>query len=196
LTNKIFIASRNRGKIREIENSLTGLNISFSSLLDISDIQDIKETGKTFEENALIKAQASYNKVRIPVLADDSGLEADYLKGEPGVLSARYAGEVTDDLKNCRKLLKKFHGVSSSDRKARFRCILVFLDENVPKYFEGVCNGTIIEEMRGVNGFGYDPLFVPDGFSKTFAELDLETKNKISHRGIALQKLKNFLIAK
>ncbi|MCI0450050.1 MAG: XTP/dITP diphosphatase [Chlorobi bacterium] len=195
MISKIFIASRNKGKIKEIKNYLDGLDISFSSLLDTPRIENIEETGKTFEENALIKGRSVYNEVKIPVLADDSGLEVDCLKGEPGILSARYAGKNSDDKKNCEKLLKNLEEVTGAGRSAKFKCILVYLDEGGPKYFEGVCKGIIIEETRGQNGFGYDPIFVPDGFSKTFAELDFETKSRISHRGIALKKLREYLTA-
>jgi len=190
---KIFIASKNKGKTDEIKYFLKGLKIEFHSFLDKPEIPNIKETGKTFEENALIKAKAVYDIVNIPVLADDSGLEVDFLDGEPGVYSARYAGENATDLENCEKLLRKLKNIKLKDRKARFKCVLLLYDGSSVRYFNGICEGHIASQMRGKGGFGYDPLFLPEGYTKTFAELDLETKNKISHRGKALQKLRDYL---
>ena len=190
---EIFIATRNKGKVEEIKSFLRDLQIEFLSLLDRPEIPDIEETGKTFEENALIKAKSIYDIVNIPVLADDSGLEVDYLNGEPGVYSARYAGEKATDTENCKKLLVKLENVNTENRKARFRCVLVLYNGNDIEYFNGECEGRITEKMRGSSGFGYDPLFLPAGYTKTFAELDLETKNRISHRGKALQNLRDYL---
>jgi XTP/dITP diphosphohydrolase len=190
---KIFIASKNQGKVKEIKSILSGFNIEFFSLIDSPNIPDIEETGTTFEENAFIKAKAVYDKVQIPVLADDSGLEVDYLGGVPGVYSARYAGKNATDAQNCKKLLVELDGVESKNRTARFKCILVLYDGVSKRFFEGACEGNIITSPRGTGGFGYDPLFVPEGYEKTFAELDLSTKNKISHRGKALASLKKFL---
>lgn len=190
---KIFIASKNKGKINEIRASLVGLEIEFFSLLDTPDVHDIEETGSTFEENAFIKAKAVYDMVKIPVLADDSGLEVVFLGGKPGVYSARYAGENATDLQNCEKLLTELDEVPFDERTANFRCVLVLYDGISKRCFDGICGGHIITYPRGEKGFGYDPLFLPDGFSRTFAELDMETKNKISHRGKALSSLKNFL---
>jgi len=190
---KLFIASRNKGKIKEIEHYLKGLNIEFSSLITTPNIPDIPETGKTFEENAFIKAKTVFDVVNIPVLADDSGLEVDHLHGAPGVHSARYAGEDSTDSENCQKLLRELEGVQQIKRGARFRCCLLLYDGVNKNYFEGISKGHIITAPRGEGGFGYDPLFLPEGYSKTFAELDMETKNRISHRGKALKKLKEFL---
>lgn len=190
---KICIASGNKGKIKEIELFLTGLNIQFSLLLDTPNITDIQETGKTFEENAFIKAKAVFDIVNIPVLADDSGLEVDYLLGAPGVYSARYAGQNSGDKQNCEKLLKELEGIEHQNRSARFRCKLLLYNGMDKNYFDGVCEGYITTYPRGNNGFGYDPLFLPDGYSETFAELDPETKNKISHRGKAFIKLREYL---
>jgi XTP/dITP diphosphohydrolase len=128
MINKIFIASKNNGKIKEIKSVLNPLNIEVLSLLDRPDIDDIKETGKTFQANALIKAKEVYEKVNMPVLADDSGLEVDFLNGAPGVYSARYAGENATDIQNCEKLLKQLNGVPSDKRGAKFRCVLVLID--------------------------------------------------------------------
>jgi XTP/dITP diphosphohydrolase len=191
--NKIFIASKNKGKIKEIKSILGGLDIEFQSLLDKPEIPDVEETGKTFEQNALIKAKAVYEKVNVPVLADDSGLEVDYLNGAPGVYSARYAGNNATDKQNCEKLLSELSLVPADKRGAEFRCVLSLVEGNNVNYFEGVCRGKITDSLRGNGGFGYDPLFIPAGYTQTFAELDLDTKNKISHRGISLGKLKDFL---
>ena len=190
---KIFIASKNRGKIDEIKYFLKDFEVELLSPFDLSDIPDVKETGKTFEENALIKAKAIYDKINIPVLADDSGLEVDYLNGEPGVYSARYAGLNATDVENCQKLLDKLKDAAAENRKAGFKCVLVLYDGLIEKYFEGKCRGQIINQARGSKGFGYDPVFLPNGYDKTFAELDIETKNRISHRGKALQNLRIYL---
>jgi len=191
--NKIFIASKNKGKIKEIKFCLDGLNIELFSLLDTPDIPDIAETGKTFEENAWLKAEQVYKLTGIPVIADDSGLEVDYLNGEPGVYSARYAGEIASDDDNCNKLLSKLENIEFDKRAATFCCVIVYYDGFNKKVFVGKCSGHIITYQRGEKGFGYDPLFVPDGYSSTFAELDPETKNTISHRGKALVNLMYYL---
>jgi XTP/dITP diphosphohydrolase len=161
------------------------------SLNDFPEIPDIAETGSTFEENAWLKAEQVYKITGIPVIADDSGLEVDYLNGAPGVFSARYAGENAADDANCNKLLKKLAGIE--ERKANFRCVIIYYDGKNKNIFEGICSGEIIHEKRGNKGFGYDPLFVPVGFIETFGELDEDIKNRISHRGRALMKLTEYL---
>lgn len=191
--NKIFIATKNKGKVKEIISVLGGTGIGFSSLVDNPEIPDIPETGSTFEENAFIKAKAVYEIVKIPVLADDSGLEVDYLNGAPGVYSARYSGEGATDKKNCDKLLKELEGVESKDRTARFKCVLVLFDGESKRVFEGTCEGIIATSPKGDGGFGYDPLFKPVGYTETFGELGQDIKNKISHRGKALAALKQSL---
>ncbi len=191
--NKIFIASKNKGKIKEITSVLGGPGIELLSLINMPDIPDIPETGSTFRENAAIKAKAVYEIVNIPVLADDSGLEVDYLNGAPGVYSARYAGENVTDEENRVKLLKAFEGVEFNKRGARFKCVLVLFDGISEKYFEGAAEGHITESAKGDKGFGYDPLFQPVGYSQTFAELEPDIKNKISHRGKALSSFKEYL---
>lgn len=189
---KLVIASTNKGKIKEIKEVLDGFE--FLSLTDFPKIKEIEETGKTFEENALIKAKTVYDYANAMTLADDSGLEVDELNGAPGVYSARYSGEGAADDKNCEKLLNELKDIPKENRTARFRCVIVLYNgENDKHIFNGTCEGKIINEKRGTNGFGYDPLFVPNGYNKTFAELDSETKNKISHRGKALEQLKNYL---
>lgn len=191
---KLFIASKNKGKIDEIKEILSGMMFEFKSLLELNEYDVIEETGKTFEENALIKAQKVFEYTRTLTLADDSGLEVDALNGEPGVYSARYAGENATDEKNCGLLLDKMKNVLHEKRKAHFKCVIALYNgNNNSNLFKGLCEGKIILEKRGMNGFGYDPLFVPDGFDRTFAELDSETKNRISHRGKALAKLRDYL---
>lgn len=188
---KLYIASKNKGKVKEIQYVLKNSGIEVLSLTDAPEIPDIHETGSTFEENAFIKAKAVYDILNAPVLADDSGLEVDCLGGAPGVYSARYAGEDATDEDNCIKLLSALKGVEN--RAAGFRCVLVLYDGKNKHVFDGVCRGTINHLPKGKTGFGYDPLFVPEGFSETFAELGPETKNKISHRGKALAGLKEYL---
>ena len=190
---KLFIASKNKGKINEIRAYLNQFGNEIFSLLDAPDIPDIDETGKTFEDNALLKAKAVYNIVKIPVLADDSGLEVDYLKGAPGIYSARYSGINASDKDNIDKLLTELNEISFNQRTARFKCVICMYDGLNEKYFDGVCEGNIITYPKGENGFGYDPLFMPKGYSLTFAELDQKIKNKKSHRGKALLSLKKFL---
>jgi XTP/dITP diphosphohydrolase len=192
---EIFIASRNTGKITEIREFLDrlGSNIKLKSLLDTPEIPDIEETGSSFEENAFIKAKSVYETVNIPVIADDSGLEVDFLGGKPGVLSARYSGENASDTENCDKLLNELSRVKPSERKARFKCVIIFYGESKTEICEGTCEGLIGMKPSGTGGFGYDPLFIPTGYTKTFAELPIEVKNEISHRGKALKKLENSL---
>ena len=191
---QIVIASRNEGKIKEIKNFLHGLDLEILPITDFPDIPSIVEDGVTFEENAFKKAKTVYEHAKIAAIADDSGLEVKYLNGQPGVLSSRYAGPKATDLQNCNKLIEELKAVDMEDRKARFKCVIVLYSPIFHDlFFEGKCDGYIIDVMRGDRGFGYDPLFVPEGYTKTFAELDLVTKNKISHRGRALSSLKAFL---
>ncbi len=193
MNKKIFIASKNKGKILEIRTIINHLGFEVFSLLDTPDIDDIPETGNTFEENAFIKAKSVYDIVKIPVLADDSGLEVDLLNGAPGVYSARFSGEDANDKKNNELLLNKLGDAVFKDRTARFKCVLVYYDGVNKRTFEGTCEGNIITYEKGNNGFGYDPLFIPIGFAQTFGELDHEVKNKISHRSKALQSFIKFI---
>jgi XTP/dITP diphosphohydrolase len=194
---KIIVATKNAGKLKEIKEFLSDSGIDLLSLADFPEMQDIPETGGTFEENAWIKAKTVYDRVQVctPVciLADDSGLEVDYLNGRPGVHSARYAGEHATDSDNRQKLLRELKHVAPHNRDARFVCVIVLYDGTRKHVFKGVCEGMIADAPRGENGFGYDPLFIPEGSAQTFAELDSETKNKISHRGKALAELKEYL---
>jgi XTP/dITP diphosphohydrolase len=191
---KFFIASKNSGKIREIRSILEDFPAEILSFNDIPGIPDIEETGSTLEENALIKAKAVFDIVNIPVLADDSGLEVDFLNGAPGVYSARYSGPDANDDANCKKLLAELGELEFSKRTARFRCVIVMYDGFRERCFEGACEGHIIDYKKGHNGFGYDPIFMPNGYSQTFAELENNIKNRISHRARALNNLKEFLL--
>jgi XTP/dITP diphosphohydrolase len=165
--------------------------LSLQSLKDIGFDQQIPEPFHTFEENALTKAQTIYQFCEKNVFADDSGICANALNGEPGVFSARFAGLPSDDEKNLQKLLAELEG--KDDRSAYYKAVICLIWNGEPYFFEGVCIGTIIEEKRGDGGFGYDPIFIPDGYEQTFAELPLDIKNTISHRGKAVQAMVAFL---
>ena len=189
---KVIFASKNEGKIREVNHILKDLDISIVSLSDMPEHFEIVEDGKSFEENALIKARKVFEKFNIPAIADDSGLTVEQLKGAPGIFSARYAGENADDAANNKKLLqelKKF----PEPHKAKFVCAAVYYDGKETTTVTGNFEGKIIDKARGKNGFGYDPLFVPDGYSVTSAELDQDVKNRISHRYNAFIALKDIL---
>lgn len=192
--NRIVIASKNAGKIREIRNFLFGINVEIKSLEDFPNLPEIIEDGNTFEENALKKAKAVYDHTKLTTIADDSGIEVNYLNNKPGVHSKRYSGENANDVTNNILLMDELKGVDMDDRKAKFRCFIALYNALYNGIlFEGKCEGYVIDELKGDNGFGYDPLFVPTGYTKTFAELDMVTKNKISHRGKALTHLREFL---
>jgi len=193
--NKILFASHNAGKIAEIKNMLAPLNINVISALDVS-LPDVEETGKTFAENSLLKSQTIAKELGIPCIADDSGLCVDALNGAPGVYSARYAPNRDFD-KGIDKLLNEMKQSALKSRKAHFSCVvsLAYPDGSY-KLFEGRVDGTIaFERMDGQEGFGYDPVFVPDGYDCSFAQMSKEEKNKISHRGRAMQKFKEYLIS-
>jgi XTP/dITP diphosphohydrolase len=185
----LIIATKNKGKVREIRHVLKPLKLSIKSLIDLPGFHDIKETGMTFRENAVKKAQTIAKCLNIKVLADDSGLEVYALGGRPGVKSARYAGSNPTTEKLCKKLLKAMSG--KKDRRARFVCdIAIAIPGKKPMVVEGICRGNIAERMAGSGGFGYDPVFVPEWHDKTFAQMPLYIKNRISHRGKALKKAK------
>ena len=187
---KIVFATNNHHKLSEIRQIL-GDRVEVLSLQDIGCDVDIPETGKTLEENALQKAQYVFEHYHTDVFADDTGLEVEALNGAPGVYSARYAGEGHDSEANMSKLLKKLS--NNDNRKARFRTVIALIQQGNVHKFEGIVNGQIIRERRGGEGFGYDPIFQPDGYDKTFAELGLDIKNTISHRARAVAKLRAFL---
>lgn len=192
---KILFASHNAGKIAEIKNMLAPLKINVISALDVS-LPDVEETGKTFAENSLLKSQTIAKELGIPCIADDSGLCVDALNGAPGVYSARYAPNRDFD-KGIDKLLTEIKQSDDKSRKAHFSCVvsLAYPDGSY-KLFEGRVDGTIaFERMDGQEGFGYDPVFVPDGYDCSFAQMSKEEKNKISHRGRAMQKFKEYLIS-
>jgi len=188
---KIVFATNNQHKLSEIR-SILGDAIEVLSLKDIGCDVDIPETGKTLEENALQKAQYIYDHYHMDCFADDTGLEVDALGGAPGVYSARYAGgEGHDSEANMAKLLHELG--DNSNRKARFRTVIALIIDGKVNTFEGIVKGEIIRERRGGEGFGYDPIFQPEGYDKTFAELGMDVKNHISHRARAVHKLAEFL---
>lgn len=184
---KFVIATRNAHKLEEIRAIFDAAGMELLSAKDFPDVPDTIEDRDTFEGNAIKKAQELCDATGLPAMADDSGLEVDALGGAPGVTSARYAGEPCDYAANNEKLLRELSG--KQNRRARFRTVLALTRPGEePLTVEGTCEGVLIEELRGSNGFGYDPLFVPDGYDQTFAELSAEVKNKISHRASALAK--------
>jgi XTP/dITP diphosphohydrolase len=189
---QVIFASRNKGKIEEVSEILKDANIKLYSLLGMDDSLKIIESGTTFEENAKIKALEVYNAFRIPAIGDDSGLAVEQLNGRPGVYSSRYAGEMATDEENNQKLLMELQNYPEP-HFAKFICSAVYYDgKNFVKAY-GELKGRIINSPHGENGFGYDPLFLPEGYSKTTAEISLEEKNKISHRSIAFKKLKDLI---
>ncbi|MCX8106676.1 MAG: XTP/dITP diphosphatase [Ignavibacterium album] len=185
---KILIATKNKGKLNDIKEIFKDLDIEILSFLDFDDSPDVDETGNTFEENAQLKAKACYDKFKIPSIGDDSGLVVEQLNGEPGIYSARYAGENANDYLNNEKLIKQIQKFPEPHR-AKFVCVASYFDGEKFVNAYGEVKGRIITEPRGKNGFGYDPLFIPNGYDKTFGELSHEEKNKISHRSMAFRKL-------
>ncbi|MED4392860.1 XTP/dITP diphosphatase [Priestia aryabhattai] len=187
---EIIIATKNAGKVKDFETLFSPKGFKVTSLLDFPEIEDVEETGVTFAENATLKAETISSALNKPVIADDSGLAIDALNGEPGVYSARYAGENKDDNANIEKVLQKLHGVPFEKRTARFHCTLaIAVPGKRTELVEGTCEGRILEEKRGENGFGYDPIFFVEKWNCSMAELSKEQKNQISHRANALEKL-------
>ena len=188
---ELIFATANKHKLSEAQAILgNGFCLVVPSQLGLTG--EIPETADTLKENAIMKAKFLWDKFGRPCFADDTGLEVDFLDGRPGVYSARYAGIEADPVKNMQKLLKELNGANC--RKARFVTVVaLILDENRTFLFEGALEGSILEVSSGCGGFGYDPLFMPEGYSKTLAELSAEEKNRISHRGIAMRKLSDFL---
>jgi XTP/dITP diphosphohydrolase len=187
---KLVFASNNKNKIQEIQ-ALVPNTIEILSLEEIGCIEDIPETADTIEGNAILKANYVTEKYGYDCFADDTGLEAEVLNGAPGVYSARYAGEQKNANDNMDKLLSELE--DKSNRKANFKTVIALNLKGKQNLFTGIINGKIIEEKIGTNGFGYDPIFVAEGYEKTFAELSMEEKSTISHRGIAVKKLILFL---
>jgi len=196
MSDPIILATRNEGKVRELQQLLSGTGFHVVSLAGFPEAPEVVEDGETFEANAIKKAREVATTLGKITLADDSGLIVDYLGGAPGVYSARFAGPGHDDAANNRKLLQLLSGVPEQQRTARFQCAMaVATPDGQVATTHGTCEGVIIDELKGENGFGYDPLFFVPQYGKTFAELDSATKNAISHRGQALQKAKAILEA-
>jgi len=185
----IILATKNPGKIKEIVPFLSRMVTTIMSLADLDERILIPETGKTFEDNAVMKAETIFKKTGIITLADDSGLEVDALGGQPGVLSARFAGENASDVENNKLLLKCMQNIPDNQRQARFRCVMALAMPDGTKTFEGTVEGTIARSPAGTCGFGYDPIFIPDGYNETFGKLRSDSKLKISHRTRALEKV-------
>ena len=188
---KLVFATNNLNKLKEVQEILSD-SIEVLSLKDIGCFEDVEETEATLEGNARLKADHITKNYGYHCFADDTGLEVDALDGKPGVYSARYGGEHGNSEKNMQKLLKELHG--KVNRKAQFRTAVALNLENKQYLFEGICEGEILAEKTGTGGFGYDPIFKPTESSVSFAEMNSEEKNKISHRGIAIQKLVDFLL--
>ncbi|RDW21642.1 XTP/dITP diphosphatase [Oceanobacillus chungangensis] len=195
---QILIATKNKGKIAEFKQFFATVNVEVVSLLDLEEpVPDIEETGQTFEENAALKAEEIAQMFNIAVLADDSGLIIDALDGRPGIFSARYAGEPTDDKANIRKVLDELAEIPAAERSARFVCVLAIAAPNkATVFYKGYCEGTITNAEKGENGFGYDPIFIPEGYTKTMAELSPDEKNSISHRKNAISQLEKGIHSK
>lgn len=192
---KVVFATKNRGKVKEAQEKLKEFGIEVVPIDEVEQIESPEETGNTFCENAYQKATYYAEKLRIPVIAEDSGIEVEALNGKPGVHSSRFAGERATDEENNRKLieeLQKRRLVSSPARYVSF--VFLAFPERYGIWSEGEVRGKVITELRGTGGFGYDPLFIPEGYSKTMAELPLNEKNRISHRGKALEKLVKTII--
>jgi len=193
----LLLGSRNPGKLREITSILEGSGWSFSSLQEFDHVGSAEENGVTYSENAIAKAQFYAAATGLIALADDSGLEVAALDWAPGVYSARYAGEYASDADRRELLLSELSNTNNPDRRARFVSVVAIADPSgaILNISEGLCPGTITFAPRGTGGFGYDPLFIPDGYTQTFAELPDVVKNRISHRALALAQTKHFLAA-
>ncbi len=192
---QLLVATNNSGKIVELNELLAELPIELKSLRDFENVLDVEETGTTFTENAVLKARSYALQKNMWSVADDSGLEVDALDGAPGIFSARYAGEGASDRAKIDKLLEDIENTQDKSRLARFVCVMAISDEKGEIKFvaEGICEGEIAEKSSGSSGFGYDPVFVPSGFEKTFGELPGEIKREISHRAHASAKIIRYL---
>lgn len=192
---ELLVATKNAGKVRELTELLGGLPLRLRNLSDFPGAPEVEETGATFEENARLKAVGYGGHARLLTLADDSGLEVAALDGAPGVLSARYAGDSATDADRVELLLRELSRAGSRDRRARFVCAVALHDPltGATEIFNGDCRGRITPAPRGTNGFGYDPVFVPDGYDQTFAELPAAVKQQISHRALALRLTRDFI---
>lgn len=190
---RLVLASRNRHKLLELRSFLAGLDVDVVSIDDIHPGLTLVEDGVTFEENALAKARTVFKQTSLPALADDSGLEVFFLNGRPGVRSARYAGDHATDEANNNKLLRQMRGVAARRRHAQFRAVLALVGPGYEDVASGTCPGHLTEVPRGVIGFGYDPIFVPRGLDRTYAELTQDEKNSLSHRSRAFAALREVL---
>lgn len=188
---RIVFATHNAHKLEEVRMILTG-NFDVVGLADIGCFEEIPETAETLEENAFSKARFVFEKYGIDCFADDTGLEVEALDGKPGVYSARYAGEPSNSFNNVQKVLEEMEG--KVNRKAQFRTVIALIEQGKATCFEGIIKGEIGNEPKGSNGFGYDPVFIPEGSDASFAQMDSTTKNTISHRALAVQKLVNYLM--
>jgi XTP/dITP diphosphohydrolase len=185
---QLLIATHNNDKVLEIHPLLADLGIELLTLDNVPAIEPVEEDGETLEENAVKKARVVFEKTGIPCLADDTGLEVYYLNNAPGVISSRFSGQNATYASNVRMLLALMKGVPERRRSARFRCIVAFAaPESVTRTAEGICPGSILESPRGEGGFGYDPVFRPDGYRQTFAEMPVAVKNTLSHRAVAIR---------
>jgi len=190
---KLLIASKNDGKCREIQSALGGLDLDFTTLRDFPDVASATEEGASYEENALEKARQYWTLTGVPALADDSGLEIEHLAGKPGVRSARFAGSTSSYAQKNEAVLALLEGVPPAKRGARFVCAVAYIDANGDSYVvRAECKGRIAESIRGEYGFGYDPIFIPEGYDQTFGELGQNVKSRISHRAKALLKARAF----
>ncbi|HJV44498.1 MAG TPA: XTP/dITP diphosphatase [Bacillota bacterium] len=188
MSKKIVLATRNKGKIKELREMLAKYQVEVLGLDDFPQTPEVEEDGLTFEHNAIKKAQTISDYLMLPALADDSGVEVDALGGQPGVFSARFAGNHATDEQNNRKIIEAIRDIPESERSARFRCVLALAVPGKEVWTcDGVCEGVIITEPQGTNGFGYDPLFFLPKFGLTMAQLSSEGKNQISHRGKAVR---------
>ena len=191
--NTIVLATHNRDKREELQEALSEFTVKILSLNDFPFIGEIEEVGKTLLENSMIKAKTVHNLTQMPVIADDTGLEVEALNGAPGIYSARYAGEDVTYEDNVNKLLAEMENIPLENRKAQFRTVISFVDKDRELWTEGTIKGIIVETAKGKNGFGYDPVFFVPELEKTFSELSIGEKNKISHRGLAMKKFRILL---
>jgi XTP/dITP diphosphohydrolase len=184
----LLLATLNRGKLREFQDMLSLIPVQLRNLMDFPNLVEVEEVGHSFRENAILKAKGYAEQTGLITLADDSGLEVQALGGAPGVLSARYAGEQASDAARIDKLLTELSLTRDAERRARFVCVIAIFDSTTKKLvtFEGTCAGRIAHEPLGTHGFGYDPIFIPDGYTESFGSLSCSIKDKISHRGVAL----------
>lgn len=190
---QLCFASNNKHKLEEVR-SILGPDFLVHSLSDVNVHEELPETRDSFEGNSHQKAEYLYKKINLPCFADDSGLEVEALNGAPGVYSARYAGLHKSDEDNLQLLLKNLTGIKN--RKAQFRTVITFIGQHGTHFFQGIIKGSITQEKRGDSGFGYDPIFIPEGYTRTFAEMTAHEKNAISHRSVAVKRLAEFLTEK